>query len=145
MSNRWASGIIAGVALNDAGGRPLRIDVLDAEPMKSLMVGNAQESLDLTVHTQILVRGLAAIHFGIHIAQAPASILQTMVDAIEDAVSGGDSFNVSMADDSSVDNFNVACVPDYAAMEGRLYKRGGMAAGYVKDFVMRFITIGEAI
>lgn len=141
MSNRWATGSVAGVSLQDAGGRPLRTDVLDAEPFRGTLSGNAQQSLDLTTHVQILSRGTKGIHFGIHVAQIPVSKVALIVAAIESAIGAGNPFNVTLADDAGADSINKSCVPDYQALEGKLYRRGAIAAGYMKDLVMRFISV----
>lgn len=141
-SNRWASGSVAGVALTDSGGRDLRTDVIDAEGLHETLVGNSLESLDLTVHTQLLTRNKKGVHFGIRVAQMPVAKWSAIVTAIEAAIGAGNPFPVILTDTGVVDNISVKCVPDYAANGGSLVKRGGMAAGYVKDVVMRFISTG---
>lgn len=141
-TTRWASGSVAGVDLKDAGGRDCRVDVVDGEAFRGSIVGDSVVALDLTVHTQLLDRSDKAVHFGIHIAQIPAATITDIIEAIEDAVSVGDSFPVILADETFIDDISVLCVPDYAQMDGKPYQRGSMAAGYVKDVVFRFVSVG---
>lgn len=141
-SNRWASGSVAGVALTDSGGRDLRTDVLDGEPFHETLVGNTTEALDLTIHTQLLLRDKKGVHFGIRVAQMPTAKWSSIVAAIEAAVGIGNPFPVVLSDTGVVDNISVKCVPDYGALDGRLVRRGKIAAGYVFDVVMRFVSTG---
>jgi hypothetical protein len=141
-SNRWASGSVAGVALTDAGGRDLRTDVVDGEPFHETLIGNATEALDLTVHTQLLARSKSGVHFGVRIAQMPASKWTAIVTAIEAAIGAGNPFPVVLSDTGVADNISVKCVPDYAALNGKLLARGRISAGYVHDVQMRFISTG---
>ena len=139
-SNRWASGSVAGVALTDSGSRDLRTDVLDGEGFKQTLVGNTQEALDLTQHVQLLARASKGIHFGIHIAQAPATKIAAIVTAIDAALSGSGTFRVTLSDSAGSDTIDADCVPDYATLGGQLYKRGKIAAGYMFDVQMRFVA-----
>lgn len=141
-TTRWASGTIAGVALHDSGGRDIRTDVEGGEAFRGTLVGNSVVALDLTVHTQLMVRSSKAVHFGVHIAQMPVSVRDAIVTAIEVALLAGTTFVVALADSAGVDNISIHAVPDFAALAGQLYKRGGMAAGYVKDVEFRFISTG---
>jgi len=141
-TTRWASGSVAGVNLVDAGGRDCRVDVLDGEALKGTLVGDSVTALDLTVHTQLINRSEKSVHFGIHIAQIPIGAVEGIVTAIEAAIGAGNSFPVILADSSGVDDISSLCVPDFAAMGGRAFQRGGMAAGYVKDVIFRFISVG---
>jgi hypothetical protein len=134
MSNRWATGSVADISINDAGGRPCRVNVLDGEPFTQTLVGSTQVALDLTVHTQLLARTDASIRFGIHVAQVPVQFRDDVVASIEIYLADGLPFPVILADDA---------VPDWEA-QGSLYKRGPIAAGYIKDFVMRFVTKGPS-
>ena len=142
MSTRWASGSVAGVALQDAGGRDCRVDVLDGETLKGIYIGDSVLALDLSVHTQIINRGVKGAHFGIHVAQIPIDKVDDIIAAMETAIGAGNSFTVTLADEAGIDDFTVLCVPDYAALGGRPYQRGGMAAGYVKEAIFRFISTG---
>lgn len=141
-SNRWASGSVAGVALTDSGGRDLRTDVVDGEPFHETLVGTSLEALDLTVHTQLLTRNKSGVHFGIRVAQMPASKWTALMAAIEAAIGAGNTFPVILSDTGVADNISVKCVPDYAALDGRLLRRGKIAGGYVFDVTMRFISTG---
>jgi hypothetical protein len=143
MSNRWATGSVADISINDAGGRPCRVNVLDGEPFTQTLVGSTQVALDLTVHTQLLARTDASIRFGIHVAQVPVQFRDDVVASIEIYLADGLPFPVILADDAGADSIDVLCVPDWEA-QGSLYKRGPIAAGYIKDFVMRFVTKGPS-
>lgn len=144
-SKRWASGSVAGVALVDSGGRDLRTDVVEAEALNETLVGNATEALDLTVHTQVNQRNMRGVHFGIRIAQIPTSTLLSIVAAIEAAVGGGNGFPVILSDDSGADDISVTAVPDWGALDGKLYRRGKIAADYAFDVQMRFISTGTYV
>lgn len=141
MSTRWASGSIADVDVKDAGGRDCRIDILDGEALKGAIVGDSLLALDLTVHTQILDRSGVGVHFGVKIAQMPIGVLEDIIEAIDDAIGSAMTFAVTLSDSSGVDSIDMFCVPDFAALGGRVYQRGGMAAGYVKDVIFRFISV----
>lgn len=145
MSTRWAAGSIAGVDVEDLGGRPCRIDVLDGESLRGAMVGDSILALDLTVHTQILNRSGVGVHFGLQIAQVPVGVLDDIIAAIDTAVGTSDSFIVTMSDSAGVDDIDVFCVPDFAATDGKIYQRGGMAGGYVKDVILRFIVVSQNV
>lgn len=140
-SNRWASGSVAGVSIVDSGGRDCRVDVLDGEPFSQAWVGSSQVALDLTVHTQLLARTNKGIRFGIHIAQVPVTFRTSVVAAIKTALDAGNSFRVILSDSAGIDSIDVMCVPDFE-QAGSIYKRGPIAAGYIKDFVMRFVVTG---
>lgn len=142
MSTRWASGSIAGVTLVDEGGRDLRVDLVDVEPLHETLAGNALEALDLTVHVQLLARNKAGVHFGVTIPQMPAAKWTALVTAIEAALLAGNPFPVILADSGGVDDIDVLAVPDYQANKGAFLTRGGMAAGYIKNVVMRFVSTG---
>lgn len=141
-NNRWASGTIAGISVVDAGGRDCRIDILDGEALREAYIGNITEALDLSVHFQLISRNKKSVRFGVHIAQLTVAKRNSILTAIETAIGAGNSFTVVLADAAGVDNISVYALPDFAALEGRLYKRGTMAAGYIKDIMFRFITTG---
>lgn len=141
-TTRWASGSIAGIALNDSGGRDIRTDLIGGESFRSALVGSSVVALDLSVHTQLIARSLKAVHFGIHVAQMPVSVRNAIITAIEAAIGAGNAFLVVLSDSAGIDNISVHVVPDFAALNGQLYKRGGMAAGYIKDVEFRFVSTG---
>lgn len=145
MSNRWVSGSIAGVALTDSGGRPSRNELVDAEGFEQTLVGSSLEALDLTVHTQLIDRANKGVHFGVKVAQMPVAKRDAVVAAIEAAVSIGNVFPVVLADDSGADDISVLCVPDYQANGGRVYRRGSIAAGYLKDVEFRFVSVSHTL
>lgn len=126
----------------DAAGRACRIDVIGGEAFANTLVGDSVEALDLTVHTQLLARTGSGVHFGAHVAQLPVSKVMAIVAAMQAAIAAGNSFNVTLADSAGVDDINVSCVPDFAALSGSFYKRGGMSAGYMKDVIFQFIAVG---
>jgi len=142
MSNRWASGSIADIPVQDSGGRDCRVDLLDAEALSQTLVGNAEVSLDLTVHTQLLARDVRGIRFGVHVAQVPVQFRDDVVASIEGYLAAGQPFPVTLADSAGADSLDVLAVPDWEASGGSLYKRGAIAAGYIKDLVMRFVATG---
>lgn len=141
-SNRWASGSIAGVALTDSGGRDLRTDVVDGEPLNSTLSGSNVTALDLTVHTQLISRLKKGVRFGVRIAQIPRTKLTSVVTAMEAALAGSTTFPVILSDTAGTDNISVKAVLDFEATGGKPYQRGAIAAGYVKDVVIRFISTG---
>lgn len=144
MAGRWAVGSIAGVALTDSGSRNMRVDVLDGEGLRSAFVGSSVFALDFTVHTQLANHGVKGVHFGVHIGLLPISKLNTIIAAIEAAANSNSTFNVTLADASGsdkVDNLNVNCVADYAALQGRIFQRGALSNIYVKDVVFRFLVV----
>lgn len=145
MSTRWATGSIAGVDVEDLGGRPCRMDVLDGESLRGTMVGDSVIALDLTVHTQVLNRAGVGARFGLQIAQLPAETLSSIVAAIDAAVGASNSFGVTVADAAGVDDIDVFCVPDFAATDGKIFQRGGMAGGYVKEVIFRFIVVSQNV
>lgn len=145
MSNRWVTGSIAGIALEDTGGRPVKATLVDAEPLQTPYVGNSLEALDLSVHTQLTDRGYRGVHFGVQVAQLPVSVRDDIVTAIDAAVSIGNIFPVVLADDAGADDISVLCVPDYAALGGKVYRRGEIAAGFIKDLEFRFVTIDHTL
>lgn len=144
-STRWASGTVAGVTLQDSGGRDLRVDVLDAEALKGSLVGSSVFALDLTVHSQILSRVSMGVKFGVHMVQVPVDKLSAIVAAMEQALAASETFPVVLSDAAGTDDIDVACVLDFEAAAGKPYQRGAIAAGYVKDVVIRFISTGPNV
>jgi hypothetical protein len=143
MSTRWASGSIAGVDVEDLGGRPCRMDVEGGEGLRGAMVGDTILALDLTPHTQILNRSKLGVRFGLKIAQLPASVLSDIVDAMDAAMAASTNFVVNVSDSAGIDNINVHCLPDFQASNGAYFQREGMAGGYVKGVTMRFIVVSN--
>jgi DNA-binding NarL/FixJ family response regulator len=108
----YAQGSIAGVDLQDTGGAPCKVLLLNAHNARQTVVGASQAAADGTIYTQVLeVSGGA--QFGVKIEYAPPSVIEEIVAAIEAAMLGGGSFNVNLQDDLST--INQDCVPDYGA------------------------------
>ena len=143
MAGRWAVGSIAGVDLEDAGGRPARVDVLDGESLNTIFSSSTVLALDFTVHTQVAANNLRGIHFGVHIAQLPIAAYQAIILAIETAMLDGEAFPVILADadgGDEADDINIDVVPDFQANGGKIAQRGALVNTYVKDVVFRFIS-----
>jgi hypothetical protein len=140
--SRYADGSIAELDLVDTNSLPLCIDVLDGEALKGGAIASSVVALDQTVHTQILPTAQAGLHFGAKLYQAPISLLNDIVEAMEAAMLAGDSFEVSLSDTDGVDEIAVMAVIDYAALSGRAYTRGTFSGAYVRDVTFRFISTG---
>lgn len=146
MAGRWGVGSIADIDLKDAGGRFMRVDVIDGENLKVSVVASSVVALDFTVHSQVAANSLKGIRFGIHIALLAIDTYNDIVDAIEAAMLAAEDFNVVVADADNtdkVDDINVGCVVDYQASSGKICQRGALSNKYVKDVVFRFISTGS--
>lgn len=144
MAGRWSVGSIAGVTLVDSANRNMRVDVLDGEGLKSVLVGSSVQALDFTIHTQLANHGVKGVHFGVHVALLTIAKLNTIVAAINTAAGNNTAFAVVLADatgSDKVDNFNVNCVVDYQANNGKVFQRGALSNVYVKDIVFRFLSV----
>lgn len=144
MAGRWAVGSIAGVALTDSGSRPMRVDVIDGEGLKSVFVGSSVQALDFSMHTQLANHGVKGVRFGCHIALLMISKLNSIVTALEAAANSNSTFVVALADatgSDKIDNLSVNCVVDYQVFGGKAFQRGAMSNVYVKDVVFRFISV----
>jgi hypothetical protein len=108
----YAEGSIAGVALEDGNGTPCKVLLVDAGNFLPTVTGNTQHAADGTPYTQILTV-TAGRAFGVRVEYIPPDVLSDIVDAINLAVSGGDPFNVALADDLTSINEN--CIPDFPA------------------------------
>jgi hypothetical protein len=142
MAGRYAVGSIAGVALQDAGGRNARIDVLDGEQLTITAASASVLAIDFTVHTQVAVNSKKGIHFGVHVALLSIAKYQAIIAAIQTALLASSTFNVTLADSGTdkTDNINLNCVPDFAANNGKVANRGALTNVYLKDVVFRFIV-----
>lgn len=143
--SRFAEGSIAGIALVDTGGLPIRIDVLDGEALKGTAAATSVSALDNTVHTQMMLSGEKSVHFGAKFYQMPLSLLNALVLAMEDAMLLGNAFAVTLGDDDGVDDIAVMAVLDYQAQGGKAYTRGTFSSGYVRDITIRFVSTGPQI
>jgi hypothetical protein len=144
-STRWAEIIIAGVEIRRTGGEFSRAEVLDAEALFGTLAGSNTVALDSTVHLPLTERESRGVRFGVRVAQVPADVLAAAVSAAEADLLAGDPFRVQGSDLSGVDDFDVLCYPDFEALgdSGRLFTRGQIGGGFVKEVVFRFITTGE--
>ena len=147
MAGRYAEASIAGIALEDVTGRKARVDVIDGEGLKSQFTGRSVVALDFTVHTQIAERGLSGVRFGLRLAWMPVALLNQVVEAMETAIGGGESFIVTASDyggEPLVDDISVSAVPDFSATGGKYFTRAELSSDYVHDVVFRFISTGPA-
>src|SRR4051812_568322 len=127
MAGRYAIATIAGVTLGDEFGRKCRVDVLDGEAGKTQLTGSSVVALDFTVHTQLALRGAAALYFGLHPEWLPITKLNEVVAAMESALLDGNDFGVTAYDslgDPKVDDIDVRAVPDFRALgRGKYFTR----------------------
>lgn len=146
MAGRFAIASIAGVVLTDLGDRDARVDLLDAESFKTSLTGTSKQALDFSLHTQLAARAAKGVHFGARAAQLPVERVNEIVEAIEAAMEADGSFEVVAHDemgtgDGVLDDLTVDCVPDYAALGGKVFTRAELSNFYVKGIVFRFITL----
>jgi hypothetical protein len=138
--SRFATGSIAEVALVDVSGRPVRVDIIDGEALKSIVVASCVIALDNTVHTQVSERVQAGVAFGVHVAQIPIAKVEAIVEACEAALLARETVAVVLADTEGVDSFDVQAVLQYQA-GGKPYTRGSFSGIYVRDIVFRFMAV----
>jgi hypothetical protein len=133
----YAVGSIAGVNLEDAGGTPCKVLVLDGANFLSTLTAVNAFAADGTVYTQVMTP-VAGVAFGARAEFIPPDVLNGIVAAVMAAVGGSDNFNVTLVDD--IHSISVDCVPDFAS--GWLkYPAQRTNPDVIKDIEFRFITV----
>lgn len=136
MALGYAQGSIAGVALQDASAIPCKVLLVDAGNFKPTVVGSTEFAAAGTPYTQILTVA-AGRAFGVKIEFIPPDVLNDIIDAINTAVSNGDSFNITLADDLTPINEN--CIPDFQAAWLSIEPQR-THEDVVKNVLFRFLT-----
>lgn len=145
-SSRWADVTIAGVEIRRPGGEFSKSRIVGAEALAGVLAGSVTVALDSTVHLLLSERETRGVRFRVVVAQMPASVLASVVAAIEAALSDGEAFPFVGSDESGVDDLSVLCFPDYEALggSGNVYTRGeDLSGGFVREVTFPLITVGE--
>lgn len=112
MAIGWAEGSIAGISLELASGVPCKVLLVDAGVFQQTVAGLTRFAADGTPDTQILdVTGGRA--FGVRVEAMEPDKLQSIIAAINAAIAGNTTFNVTVAD--HLTNINDECIPDFNA------------------------------
>jgi hypothetical protein len=138
MALGYAQGSIAGVDLQDAEGTPCKVLLLDAGNLKPTVIGSTTFAADGTAYTQILEVATGQ-QFGVKIEFIPPDVLNQIIDAINAALVGSGTFNVTLADDLNSINSDVTV--NFAAQWVTIAPQRTHPE-VVKDVEFRFLTIG---
>jgi hypothetical protein len=137
MALGYAQGSICGVDLEDANGTPCKVLLLDAANLKPQVIGATTYAADGTGYTQIL-EVTAGAQFGAKIEFIPPDVLNNIIDAINAALAGGGSFNVTLQDD--INSINQDVTVDFSR-QWLSYPAQRTNEDVVKDAEFHFVTI----
>jgi hypothetical protein len=135
----YLQGSIAGVELENDGGDPCKVLLVDAGNFRQSVAASTQFAADGTPFTQLLpiTSGRA---FGVQIAYIPTEVLDDVIEAVNAAVEAGNAFNVSLAD--QLTTINHQCLPDFSTNWVKIPAQR-IHPEMVKDVELRFIAIEE--
>lgn len=121
----------------ESGGVDCKALILDGGKFKPQTIGQNTFAADGTVITQLatISKGVA---FGIKFEFIPPNVLNSILSAIETALSGAGNFNVTATDD--LHSINENCVPDFAAGFVE-YPEQRTSDITIKSVILRFITV----
>lgn len=108
MAIGYAEGEIAGVELAD-GSTPCKVLLTDAGNLKPSFVSATTFAADGTPYTQVLEIATGQ-SFGVRVEFIPPDVLNDVIDAVNAAMLGSGSFNVTLQDD--VNSINSNCIVD---------------------------------
>jgi hypothetical protein len=109
MALGYGQGSIAGVDLEDSSGTPCKVLLVDAANFKATFVSSTTFAADGTPFTQVLEIATGQ-GFGVRVEYIPPDVLNDIVEAVNAAMLGSGSFNVTLADD--VNSINSNCIVD---------------------------------
>lgn len=133
----YATVSIAGVAL-EVSSVPCRNYILDGANVLLNHTGTSRFSASGEVFTQVLAITTGQ-RFGIKSDFLPASVISSIVSAVNSAMNGGaGSFNVTATDE--LQTINESVVPDYDSGWLQVDGQQRMDADAIKNVVFRFIV-----
>jgi hypothetical protein len=137
MALGYAQGSIADVDLQDEGGAPCKTLLLDAANLKPTVIGSTTYAADGTAYTQIL-EVTAGAQFGVKVEFIPPDVLNQIIDAINAALVGGGTFNVTLEDD--INSINQDVTVDFSR-QWVVIAPQRTNEQTVKDVEFRFLTV----
>lgn len=137
MALGYAQGEICGVALEDANNTPCKVLLLDAANLKPAVIGQTTHAADGTAYHQIL-EVTAGAQFGVKVEFVPPDVLNNIIDAINAALIGGGTFNVTLEDD--INSINQDVTVDFSR-QWVSYPAQRTHPDVVKDVEFRFLTV----
>jgi len=135
----FATGSVAGVALEDGNSTPCRALILDGANTKITATGSNQFAASGRVYTQAFEpENGAGAAFGVRIEFLPPDVLNDILEAIMAAIAAGDSFNVTLEDD--IHSISADCTLDFS-QKAIDYPAQRTNETTVRDLTLRFITV----
>ena len=116
-----------------------RVEIVDAGGFRSQYAGSVDWANDGTPHIQAVNRGVKGIQFGLRMASAEGSKLESVFSAI--ATGEGTQVGIVVTVTDGIFDIDVTAVADYSVDWFTFAKH---SEGWYEDVTLRFISVGAA-